>query len=248
MLQLTRRKTQLELLEQACEARRRVRVARLGDGTGEGVSTRFLAIQPDGLLLDWPQESLANEDISGALLAGFFEHQGRCYGFRTTSCGRAWWLCSRRGRVAAWKLALPLRVELRRQRGHCRISLADIAPIPGRCTSVLNPERTVPIELHNISCGGLLATAPPPGDLEVCPDQTYWMSFDLPGDPASFEFVVRVVHKDTVTTRGRAFFGCMFCPSEDPTVRESQLQRIEQFVATQQQVRQRRAGGRGQGG
>lgn len=234
-LPLTRRKSQLELLQQACEGRYSARVAlsvRSTDTTH--ILTRFLALEPTGVLLDWPPQAIGTNAVSGTPVTVYFEQHGRCFSFRADTRGRVWWCSSGRGQVAAWKLGLPLRIDERNLRANQRILLADIGPVAARCTSVVDPERSFTMRLRNISAGGISATAPLATMTPLHIGTTLWAQFELPGEPGKFEFVVRVAHLHASRPTDTLVLGCAFCPGEDPLPSRTQRARIGQFVARRQ--------------
>ncbi len=229
---LTRRKTQLELLAEACGQRRRARVAR-AERSYEHVlaNTRFAALEPQALLLEWPSVAPAPADAEGCLVDVFFEVAEEFLAFRTPTRGRGTRSYPDRGDVAVWELAVPLRIERRQQRVHYRLSLADIGHIPARFTSISNPQRTFTAEVANLSCGGLCGTAPGDAACTAQVDELFWTEFNLPDERGAYEFVVRVVHARHMAARGSVALGCVFCPGEHPLTYRVQLHQIAQFVA-----------------
>jgi hypothetical protein len=237
-LTLTRRKSQLELLALACESRYSARVALAERSRGTThIPTRFLALEPGGVLLEWPPQAIGAHVVSGAAVTVFFDHQDQCLSFRADTRGRAWWCSSSRGQVAAWKLGLPLRIDSRQQRESRRISLTDIGPVPARCTSVTDPQRCFTVRLRNLSIGGLSATAALTRVAPLHAGTMFWTQFELPGEPGGFEFVVRVAHVHSNKPTDTLVLGCAFCPGEDPLPYRTQLARIGDFVARRQQAR-----------
>jgi hypothetical protein len=84
-----------------------------------GLTVRFLALEPDAVLLHWPQQGTRAIGARDAAVEVCFQHGGRVLGFRTTTCGRVEYTRAKSGTIAAWKLALPLCVEARQQRRTC---------------------------------------------------------------------------------------------------------------------------------
>ncbi len=243
-LSLTRRKTQLELLAQASAGRTPVRVVLVLETAGTcDARTCLLSLEPDGMLLDWPAEGPGGIPADGATVDVFFEHDGQAYGFRTRTSGQVLWSYPRRGQVPAWKLDLPLRITSRQEREHYRVSLADVGPIEGRFTSVTTPEHSFAVHLHNLSAGGLSATAVRDEARDGQPGNLFWADFELPGDSERLEFVVRVAHSLEDAGNDTVSLGCMFCPSEDPTPHRGQLRRVERFVTQHTQARTHESGG-----
>jgi c-di-GMP-binding flagellar brake protein YcgR len=241
---LARRKTQLELLKEACEHGRRVRVA-VGrpDDRRNVIGTRFLALEKDALLLEWPNAAQQARPPEGGEVEVFFLHKHVRYAFPARSFGKTHWHCSRRGRLEAWRLSVPLRVEQKQQREHYRVSLADIDPIDAEFTNVNDPERTFIARLNNLSAGGLGAVVDVSESTPCKQNEVYWARFTVPGEsqPLRFEFVLRIMHVQPLPEQETAVLGCMFCHGEDAAVDQINLRRLEQFVMARQRAQVRRA-------
>jgi len=224
---LTRRKTQLELLALLCAQRRRACVV-LPDG-GEA-NTRFLALEADGVLLEWPLNGVEAAAAGGATVTVLFE-QGDCgYRFRTETTGRVWWQDARRGQVAAWRLRLPLRIEPRRARRHLRLSLAGLPPVFGRFSSATDPLRAFTVQLRNLSPGGLQGSTDSAAAGILHPGDLFWVEMDLPDQCERCVFLARIAHAQREPRRGVTVFGCTFCGGEDPLAHEESLARVERFL------------------
>jgi len=229
---LTRRKTQLELLARLCDGRCRAVVSPPAASAASGeVATRFLALESDGVLLEWPLSRVDDAVIVDATVTVLFDYDGQAFTFRTETYGRVWWTCPERGPVAAWKLRLPLRIDERSRRRHNRMPFAELDDIAAAFTSVADPTRRFTARLRNFSAGGLEAVAIGGGDVPVQPGGSYWVQFVLPGDDPALEFVVRVAHTHPQPRDGTVVFGCTFCPGDDPALRRRGFERIEQFVS-----------------
>ncbi|MCK4343117.1 MAG: PilZ domain-containing protein [Phycisphaerae bacterium] len=249
VLSLTRRKVQLQMLAEACEQRRRVRVILAGRSDDRlAVYTRFAALARNQLLLYWPFTGVAADIARDAQVEAFFEIGGQRLAFRTRTCGRTLWSGCRRPRVEVWKLTLPLCVERRQQRARYRVSLADLEPITARFTSVSNPQRTFTAELTNISGGGLCGRVPLTASTAVRPGELHWTTFELPEEDRTFEFIVRLVHVRALKRKGVVDLGGMFHPGEDPQVHRDQLRQLEYFVTRRERAELRRLGKNGGGG
>ncbi|HPM22779.1 MAG TPA: PilZ domain-containing protein [Phycisphaerae bacterium] len=241
VLSFRRRKTQLRVLELACDERRRARVAFVSRAhAGKEVHTRFLALQGDTVLLEWPTQPPADLPTEGAPADIYFTHEGETVACHTQTRGRVWWRCERRGRVAAWRMSLPTCVEQRQQRRHYRVSLADLEPIYASVTKVRGEPCSFPVRLHDISAGGMRATAALNHGRQIKAGDVYWARFNLPGDPQPIEFVMRITHARVVTQSESVVLGCMFCAGEDPDLHTQQVQRVEQFVTARERAKLRR--------
>lgn len=247
---LTRRKTQLELLADACRQRQRARVLLPRAAEHQLVAhTRFLALTRNALLLEWPDCVPDHEIVRDATLDIHFEHDDQHFAFRTQSHGCACWHDSPRCcRTPVWKLNVPLCVVRREQRAYRRMSLAEVGQVAARFTSVADPSCTFTAQLTDVSGGGLGGTAWLPAARFARPGDLFWTDFELPEDSQTFEFVVRLVHAQEVAPQGNVALGCTFCPAEDPTTQRDQLRRIEQFLARQEGTTRRPCGSHDAGG
>lgn len=234
-MSLTRRRTQLALLEQVCASRTPARVCPAGATEGAAVQTYFLAIESDALLLEWPDEGAADFRPSGQAVDVYFEHDGDRFALRTHAGPQCWYSNPTRGQIPAWWMALPLRVERRQQRADYRVKLDKIGPVPARFTTLSEPDQPFDAWLHDISTGGLLASAPRDATHAVRAGDVCWITFELPEQSARFEFVARVAHKHEDGSDQATFFGCRFCPGDDETLQRDRLRRIAEFVANRQQ-------------
>ncbi len=244
-LLVTRRRAQHDLLAKACEHRQRARLVLAGLAVeAPPINTRFLALLSDALLLEWPLGGAKYIPPRDALIDVFFEHAQKRYTFRSTTQGREWWWCERRGGVAAWRLTLPLRVEPGQQRAHYRISLADLDPVRVRFADVSDPARSFVAGVTNLSAGGLGAIASQADAAAVAVNDLLWTTFRLPDDCEIFEFIVRVMHRRDVPHNATTVLGCMFCPGEDPELHRDRIVRVQRFVAARDLAKARRARGR----
>lgn len=234
---LTRRKTQLELLAQLCQERRRADIVPPATAaSSDAIPARFLALESDGVLLEWPPGGVDDALVVDATITALFEHEQRSYAFRTETYGRVRWTCPRRGPVAAWKLRLPLRIDERSPRRHPRLRLRELGPVAARFTSVAEPDRRFAVRLQDLSAGGLQALVSGRPGVAVRPGELYWTQFALPGEDDVIEFVVRVAHTRVNPQDGALVFGCTFCPGDDPTPRRRQLERIERYVSRRREA------------
>jgi c-di-GMP-binding flagellar brake protein YcgR len=225
-----RRQSQRDLLTQLSARRRQVTVSRLTNDSNGSVHTRVLAVERDGVLLEWPHAGLGDIPESGAMVAVQFEHLGERLSFRVPALGRTTWQATGRGPVTAWRLALPIRIEPVQQRRHFRVNLTHRTPLVAQCTSVEDPTRGFAIHVRNLSGGGLCATADRAHVDQVRTGATFWTRFTLPDEPAPLEFVVRVAHTHDSPTENTLVFGGMFCAGDDPRYHRMQMVRIERFL------------------
>ncbi len=235
---LTRRKMQLATLAAACRQRRQARVARLSAAGGGPLALRFLALQPDAVLLQWPPHGTGTIAASGAAVEVRFQDAGRVLGFRTTTRGRVQCARDMGGAIQAWKLALPLCVEPRQPRQHIRATTSAAAPLAVCCTSVTNLGHSLTARLHDLSTGGLRIRAPQHEAQWAQPGEVIWTSIALPDGSGNVEFVARVLHARAGQPDGTVLLGCRFCPRDDSTVHDRQLAQLRQFLVPSPRSRQ----------
>ncbi|MBK9118340.1 MAG: hypothetical protein IPM18_01895 [Phycisphaerales bacterium] len=242
-LTLTRRRTQLEVLERACAMRQRVLLLPADKSQGRAIEGTLLALEPDGLLVTWPTTGLGPLTVHGTPVHGLFAWDNRTLGFRSQTCGRVWHLAPGGGDIEALKLTLPLRVERREERRRNRLVLGGPTPVPLQCTSVADDHRHIAAELSNISFGGLSARARGVSAMTIQRGALYWTCFDLPGLSRRFEFVVRIAHVRHNPATSETSFGGSFIAGEDPTPHRQQLDAIAEFIASRAALRAARREG-----
>ncbi len=238
---LTRKKTQLDLLASVCARRAQARVALPASTQAGDVPTRFLALEPDRLLLAWPPGGTGRIPVSGARVDVYFSDGGEHYALAAETRGRECFVSPARANVAAWVLSVPLRVEQRQQRGHFRVSLADLPPVEAVFTGTADGHTRFRARLRNISVGGLGAVLRAGGGVTPVVGETYWVDFQLPGLPELFEFVARVVHVRPGGPGAGPVLGAMFCAGDDGAGQRAAVQRIEAFVRARERALLRRA-------
>ncbi len=227
-----RRQALLEMLAQLCQRRRQATITPVPDDAGtRALHTRFLALKPEGVLLDWPPGGLDDLPAAGSTVDVQFEHLGERLGFRVAAQGHTWHRAPGRGRVEAWQLSLPVRIAPAQQRRFFRVDLAAAAPLAAECTSLAEPEHHFSVRVRNLSAGGLCATADRRAAAHLQKGATMWTQFRLPGDLAPVEFVLRVAHACDQPDRDTVTFGGMFCAGEDAGHHRAQLDRLARFLA-----------------
>lgn len=228
---LTQRKTQIDLLQTACTLRRPMRVVALGRTlVNASWQTRLLALQPDALLAEWP--AVTGPAIPcGVRVEAFFDYEDRHYALRSVTAGQVHWRSPRTHIVSAWRLQLPIRVELRQQRTARRLTLEEFGEISGRFESLTEGGRTFTAQLLNISAGGLGArvTGDEAGRVRI--GELHRVTFVLPGATETFGVIARIVHVQPASNETTVAVGAQFCASDDDTVYRRQLQQFERFAA-----------------
>jgi len=230
---LARRRAQLELLAAACDGGH---LARLAVRTPETTTTRrirFLALEPDALVISWPG---VGEPASGLEanqeVEVYFEHCGERFAFNTRPRNQCVYGAMADAGVSAWKLSLPLRIDRRQQREHFRVALRDQPPLMAQLVPTHAAESRLWVQLTNISCGGFGARFrwSAPEHWQV--GGLFWTSFALPYDSAALEFVARLVHWQRDTQGDAVDSGWAFCGGEgDPEEYAHKLTRLRRFIA-----------------
>lgn len=231
---LVRRKVQLEALQQACAARRRVRVTPAGACEARGtVHTRLYELTTTDVLLEWPTALVAPTG-EGVIVDVYFPHEDELLAFRTRSLGRL--RCdSHMLATVLWRLDLPVCIENRQQRRQVRVSLDEVEPLMVRFINQRD-ETSFAAQLTNLSASGLGALAPADALPHARTGELYWTRFTLPGEPAPVELVVRLVHNRPLLPQQAAQLGCVFCAGEDPAAHNDRIGRIADFVAQRAQL------------
>jgi len=220
----------MELLAPVCAARGLARVAPVHGGEAcESVTTRFLALESDHLVVAWPGAGTGLIAPSDESVDVFFRRCGVLLALRTQTLGP---LPPPPGqmRISGWKLALPLRIERRQQRVYPRLSLESFPPVLARMTSTTENRRSFTAQLLNLSRTGLGATVPHPDGMDLSTDASYWVVFELPGESSPFEFVARVRHAQISRSDGAARLGCVLCPGEETGRQADALLRLERSL------------------
>jgi c-di-GMP-binding flagellar brake protein YcgR len=199
----------------------------------------LVALERDGVLLTWAEDSLAEAEVSGQPVEVRFEHDGEHYVFFAATRGRVRRGLQRREAQPLLKLRLPLRLERARRRQHRRLALEDQPPIMGTFTHVVDDRRQFQAQLTDIADGGLGVTARTADVCRLYTGDLFWVDLELPGEQARSEFVVRLVHLRPVRNTDKLAMGWVFQPTDDAANYEKYFRRLETFVARCQ----RRGGG-----
>lgn len=230
---LVRRKAQLALLAAACERQEpaRVRIRGVHPASAEPHDSHMLALQPDGLLLDWNGGPVPSGRVSVA-----FGHRGHQYSLDAESRGVVE-LPGATRRASAIKLGLPLRLIRRSTRRSVRYSLADRPVVIASFHGVLDARLCFEARIDNLSGGGMCVVTAD-GRAAAAPLATLcWVEFVLGGDdgPARFEFVVRLTRAEPLPD-GAARLGWAFQPGDDGELHDRRLREIERLLAPGQRA------------
>jgi len=244
-LSLTRRRTLLELLADACErgAHGRLRV-RLPDSSLRTARIRFLALSEDALCFQWPGQQVTAALNRGTPVEVRFTHKGSRYAFQAQVRGRVPRRLPGRGYVSALKVTLPLRLEREEQRAYFRYALPDTAgPVQAVFTDVRRRDICFTVRLTNVSYGGLGAETSDPLARQLSAGDLLWARLQLSEENKHVEFVVRLAHVQARGEPGHECIrlGCVFCAGDDPAQYEENLRRLERFVIEHRQAVWRRA-------
>ena len=168
----SQRMKQLELLSAACHSRGVARVVELHSPRPRTVTSHFLALRVDALLMEWPDGCTPRELIDNADVDVYFEHDGQRFACETCTRGQVLVSARRAGIQSAWRLALPRRVEPREQRTSPRVDLRANGTIAATLIAMDEPDRPLAARLAGISCGGIGAT--PDDDPDPLVSVRFW--------------------------------------------------------------------------
>ncbi|MBU0638245.1 MAG: hypothetical protein KKB50_05215 [Planctomycetes bacterium] len=233
---LTRRKAQLELLTAACAGESPARVAPRERLSGvSSIDTHLALLERDGVMLHWPSLDVDALAGSGAWVDVFFDHEGERFAFTAESRGRFVRDLGPRANLPLLKLSLPLCVERRQQRAHFRLSLAELEPVHAQLAGMFAPDTRIAVRLTEISTGGMAGHIDSPAASHLQTGDLFWARFQLPGHAEQSELAVRVTNTRVAASESAATVGLAYCPGEDPVNANIALQRLERFVARQEQ-------------
>lgn len=239
---------QLELLSAACQKHGAARVVELHTARPRTVTSRFLALRADALLMEWPDGCPPRELLCNADVDVYFVHEGQRFACETCTRGQVLVGARRAGVQPAWRLALPRRVEPREQRNGPRIDLRGCGAIAATLIDMEEPERPLAAGLVSLSTGGLRAAVPAEFAERMPVGRPVRAEFELPGTPAKLRLVARVVHA-AVERGGQGLeLGCRFLPGEDPAAYAHAMEVLEKYVRTGTNVESTRAADRALGG
>ncbi|MFO0840634.1 MAG: hypothetical protein U1D55_19160 [Phycisphaerae bacterium] len=230
---LRSRRAQMTLLVDACRQREPARLASPAADAGE-VPTRFLAIEPDGVLLDASQEPRCSFAPHTSIQVRF-SHDGVEYRFSAAARGERLYNTGGAA-IAALKIDLPMRITCAPEPHDQALDLLNgLDAIPATISGILKPELCFEVRLQQLSrCDArtLIAGSTPrslrKGD--VC-----WLEFELPGEPRRCELVVRLMGVDSPTPDASAMEWSVH-PVEDPEKLDSLYERLERFAAAQRGI------------
>jgi len=226
---LLRRKTQLDLLEQACRQGRLARINPRGRKAVSGEAT-LAVLDRDGLVLVWEKDRIAEVEVPGQPLEVFFEHEDEHFVFRTVTSGGV--ICAPPGvdPRRCIKLNLPLRVERARRRNSIRLDLSDGPITEGVFTHVVDGRRQFTARIINLNEGGVGVTARAADVTKLYTGDLFWIEMCLPGEKKDDEFVVRLVHLRPIKHADRIAMGWAFQPTDDIANYERYVRRLEAFI------------------
>jgi hypothetical protein len=228
MRSIIRRKSQLELIDRACRSRAPARIVRRAQPRGEPTaSTRLVALQRDGVLLEQPTRNIAADAPSDALYDVTFQSDdGRTYTFAAAAVSAARPALRRGQARPTWKLGLPLRVDARERRRAPRRAAPVVHPVEVELTDPAHPERVLRGRLVDISAGGIAVRIERRPSGRISFGQAVWVRFQMPGERAPFEFVVSVRHCRILHPGDALLLGLSFCGGEDPATHAERIHRL----------------------
>jgi c-di-GMP-binding flagellar brake protein YcgR len=223
----------MALLARACEESVHAHLSLRRKATGAG-EARFVALERDGLLLRWTGSPVAEADLDGQPIEVRFDVEGEQFVFFAVSRGRVEHALDDLGARSVLKLSVPLRLERARRNRLTRINMEGLPPIIGVFTHVVDDRRQFRARLTDVADGGLGVAARTADVPDLHTGDLFWVDFELPGEGARSEFVLRLVHLRPIKNTDELALGWAFQPTDDVADHERFLQRLESGIARQQ--------------
>lgn len=227
---LLRRKTQMNLLEQACARGLAARLALRGVPM-DSEAVELAALERDGVLVACVAGRIPEAEVKGRPVEVRFEHEGEHYVFRAVTRGCVSRCLPGTETPPRLKLSLPLRLERARRRQHIRLTARDLPLIEGTFTHVVDGRRQFKARLTDIGDGGIGVTARTAEVSQLYTGDLFWVDMELPGEETRSEFVVRLVHLRPVRNTDQLAMGWVFQPTDDVADYERYVRRLEALVA-----------------
>jgi hypothetical protein len=228
---LLRRRTQLNLLSQACEQACPASISVRGRRE-ISAALRLATLERDGVLAAWANGRVPEIEVAGQAVEVRFEHEGESYVFRSVSRG-----CVGGEPTAAatplLKLSLPLNVARARGRQHVRLTVQGLPSVVGTFTHVVDGRKQFKAHLTNVGDGGVGVTARRDEVPQLHTGDLFWIDVVLPGEQTRSEFVVRLAYLRPVVDSDELVMGWAFQPGDESANYETCVRRLEAFVARQ---------------
>lgn len=233
-LTLTRRKTQLELLERACQKAAPAALAvRAAPTERAPAKTQLLGLEPDGLWVSWPESYLAGEEFSGTRVRVTFELRGGRFAFNVETQGCHTRPVGVHGPQKVLKLSVPLaidehtRQDRRRER---RITSEGCGDLEARLVHATNKRIEHRLDVVDLSLGGVGGTVDDATAVQLDRGALYWIDIRLPGRTEVISFVARLVHMAPAESPGVMLTGWAYCPGDDGSDYRRKLDRLAEFL------------------
>ncbi len=220
---LASRRAQIALLLEACRERAAARLTCI-DQPEQALTCRFLALEPDGVLLEAPQEPVALSPQAACHVC--FTHQGQPYRFRSALRGDS------AAGVTALKIDMPLRIVPAEDAPPDRDALQDVDPIPAQISGILKSELRFEVRLARLTPSLSVTQVRGAAPRTLRPGDVCWLDFDLPGEPQRCELVVRLT-RTQAGCDGQTELCWSTHPVEDRAKLQALFSRVARFAAQQ---------------
>lgn len=226
---LTRRKSLLALLEEACRAAAPARV-RATDRHRPAWDTTLLLLECDGVLLRGEGPRARDHAESHGKAEIRFDYAGERYAFLARPRGRVGRRLDGEGLVEAVKFGLPLRLTPLLRRESMRFALTGLPTIVARLTNVLDKAHRFQACLTDASDGGLGMIAPADQSSAAALNSLWYAEFETLDEPRGFEFIVRLAHCVPQPGTLKRSLGWAFAACDDASHFEAQLDRLKRSL------------------
>lgn len=207
-----------------------------GDNLQANLKTKFLAVQPERLLLELPSNNGRPAVLqTGQFIEVYFKVGHERFGFDSRVIGHSRLELAGQ-HVEAVDLAVPHFLEARQRRKFSRVSVATLPPIAARLWPVcMDAHECTAIDgrLCNLSAGGVAVVVDRQRWQFTC-DRQFRLAFTLPGDADEFQFNAVVCHVRHVFQSRRQIVGLAFLPGDESAAHREAIERVARFVETQQ--------------
>ena len=231
--ELTRRRTQLEILSDACRCRRCAHIAaRCSPANVPPAETRLLAVEPEGVLVLARGDNALGTLAPGSAVTVSFEHKGVQYAFTARTRGPARPPATVDAEEGCWRLSLPLCVERQRQRAGFRAAWSHGGPLEACLHGVLKPHLFLRVRVTDISAGGFEGLVERERAARLEPGELFWADLKLPGMLSACEYVVRLDRpRPAPAGSPDAVVRWQLCPGDDPSMYRRSLARLKRGLA-----------------
>jgi c-di-GMP-binding flagellar brake protein YcgR len=250
-----------EMLQAACDRNLPLQLHYRGPAVGGIVDTgnlvaqtRMLAIEPEGLAVDWPQAIARTVRLgTGTEVNGYFTFNEKLYRIRTTVMSlRYKMMLNDQRELVGCLLAMPSEVQTGQRREDHRASVASMDPIVVQIHQASRSEigsapsiaRPIAGRLINLSRGGLRVGIEGEERHRFHAGDWFFLSFKTPNSEKPLTFLAEA-RSTTPMMRGQAVaVGMQFLNWPDAAALRVQSQAVGRIIADIERAQLRRAAGR----